>query len=533
LLQTRPKKRLFPVLLFFFFFFIFLATSGGHTDPVDGFVAFLFTENFVMNGTPALNVNSPTALDFDFDVERIIRFKTGDIAAHEYDNNPDPNLTREEYIKRAIENASREEHYGPWYLVLPTVAVPLYVTAQFFNSYPYTFVSLFLNSIIIGISCVVVFFLGKSIFGSEKIGFVLALIFGVTSFIWPYNSSMFARPLAILFLMLAIYLIYNNKNNKSTITPFLSAVFIGLFVLSHTLFLLYVPGFLIFGIFSFKDDKRKLIAFLVGVVIIAAIIGSINYARFDSITSFGFGSTQEGKFLIGPTEGLYAFLLSPGKSIFLYFPIALLFPLGIYFFYKKNKPLAILIIYLILVTYLYLGFASNWNLSNTWGPHRYLLPLIPLIVIPIGSLLIEPSKKLRWAIISLSVIGFIFSMIASLVWFRFTMSFSRAMAQQAGLIEHYNEVRTWDPSYSPPLVNFAILATDYVGKVTASAETRGVGGFFQMVISGCSFDVFIFCKFGIIPIILLGILIAILGFFILNYLGIVGNKKSIRTKNLS
>jgi len=37
------------------------------------------------------------------------------------------------------------------------------------------------------------------------------------------------------------------------------------------------------------------------------------------------------------------------------------------------------------------------------------------------------------------------------------MSFSRAMAQQAGLIEHYNEVRTWDPSYSPLTKQFFIL----------------------------------------------------------------------------
>jgi len=526
--QTKSKKIILPVLIFTFFFFIFLSSNGGHTDPVDGFIYFIMAENFVKNGSLTLNVNSPTALDFDFDVERKIRGKTSSMAALEYDKNPDPDLTRNEYVKLAIENTNREEFIGPFYVVLPMVAAPLYVIAEHFGFYPYTFVSLFLNSIVIALICVVMFFFGKSVFGSAKIGFVLALIFGVTSFIWPYNSSMFSRPLAILFLMSSVYMIY-NKNTESIITPFLSALFIGLSVLTHTLFLLYSPGLVIFGIFSFKEDKKKIISFIVGIIIITAIIGSINYIRFESVMDFGLGSIQEGSFLTSSTEGLYAFLISSGQSIFLYFPIAFLFPLGIYCLYKKNKSLTAIIVYLFLVTYLYIGFSSNWDTSMTWGPHRYLLPIIPLIVISIGSLMTNLSTKMRRIIISLSVVGFIVNVTASLVWYRFAMAFSRGVANEFGWLENYQNVRVWEPIMSPILMNFGVLAIDYVG--TRTVNPNLTADFFQFVIPGCSFDVYVYCQFGIIPIILLGILITVIGIAILYVLGIIGNKNTFKSKS--
>jgi len=526
-LQTKSKKQFIPILMFFFFFFIFLSSSGGHTDHTDGFVYFLMTENVVMKGSPTLNVNSPTALDFDFNVEKKIITKTWIMANHDYTKNPDPDLSKEEYITKAMENANREEFVGPFYVVLPLVAVPLYEIAELLGFYPYTFVSLFLNSIIIALICVVVFFFGRSVFGSDKIGFVLALIFGVTSFIWPYNSSMFARPLAILFLMLSIYLIHKN-NKDGIIAPFLSAVFIGLSVLTHTFFLLYFPGLLIFGLYSFKKDKKKIIAFIVGIVIIISIIALINYVRFNDPIDFGVGTAQEGS-EIGNTEGLYAYLISPGRSIFLFFPIALLFPLGIYYLFKKDKLLSAIIVYLVLVSYLYIGLASNWNTSMNWGPHRYLLPIIPLIVISIGSLMINPSTKLRGLIISLSVVGFFINLNAALVWDRFEMAYSRGVATKLGLIENYLDVKVWVPSFSPIKTNFEILITNYVGKVTEVPNITK-SSFKNLVVPGCNFDVYVYCKLGIVPVILLGILIAILGFLILYFLGVIGNKKMMKTK---
>jgi hypothetical protein len=526
--QIKSKKIILPTSIFFFFFFIFISSSGGHSDPVDGFVYFLMAENMVVKGSPTLNVNSTTALDFGFDVEKKIAGRTSGMAALEYDKNPDPNLTRSEHNKIAIENANREEFVGPYYILLPIIAAPLYVMAQFLGVYPFTFVPFFLNSIIITFICVVVFFFGKAVFGSEKIGFVLALIFGVTSFIWPYNSTMFARPLAILFLVLSMYFIYNNKNNQNIISPFLSAIFIGLSVLSHTFFVLYTIPLFGYGLISFKGNKKKLVTFLLGIVVISLVLGTVNHVRFDSVTDFGFGSIQEGSFLKASGEGLYAYLISPSLSIFLYFPIALLFPFSIYQLYKKEKSFTILLISIFAITYFYLSFGINWNMSMEWGPHRYFLAIIPLIVISLGSLMVDPSTKMRRLIISLSVIGFIFNMTASLVWSRFTMAASRGLAGELGGLDDYLNFRVWEPLLSPVLINFGILWLDYTARI--SSDPNRVSYVWKMVVPGCSFDVFIYCKFGIIPIILLGILIAILGFIILYFLGIIGNKKSVKIK---
>jgi len=528
LLQKKSNRKLLPVLVFFFFFLIFIASSGGHTDGTDGFNLFLLTENFIHKGSFTLNVNSPTALDFEYDVEKKIRNWSANYAAYQYEKNPISDVSRKEYIKNSFENANKEEFVGPWYPLLSVSAVPLYVIAQSIDVYPFTFVSFFLNSIIISLICVVTYLLGKSIFGSEKIGFVLAIIVGVTSFIWPYNSSMFARPLATLFLILCMYFIYNNKNDKTIINPFLSAIFIGLSVLSHTFFLLYTIPLFGYGIVSFRENKKKLASFLLGIIVISLVLGTINYLRFDSVADFGLAQIQEGSYLRSYGEGLYAFLISPGQSIFLYFPIALLFPLGMYRLYKKEKSFTVLLTCIIAITYFYISFGINWNTSVTWGPHRYFLSIIPLIAIPIGSLLVNPSQKLKTAIISLSAIGFIVNMIASLVWYRFAFQFSRGVADQLGVLGNFENARVWEPVLNPILINFVVLATNYVSRITSDLTREG--HIYKMIIRGCNFDVMVFCLYGIVPIILLGILITVIGIVILYVLGIIGNKNTIKNE---
>ncbi len=229
----KNRKNILPFLIFSFFFLIFLTSSGGHTDPTDGPLFFLVAENFVINGSPSLNENSPSANELGVDIGSEIdkfAFQIADFKANKIFA-PEDKAERDEFVLNYTKNIDRENFFSLIYLVLPILVSPLYLIANTFDIPAIQFVSLITNSSIIAAICVTIFFLGKELFKSAKIGFVLSLIFGVCTFVWPYITSLWANPLALLLVTLSIYLIIIAKNKKEKIVPLLAGICMGLAIL--------------------------------------------------------------------------------------------------------------------------------------------------------------------------------------------------------------------------------------------------------------------------------------------------------------
>ena len=100
-------------------------------------------------------------------------------------------------------------------LLLSAAAVPFYLVASLFSISPIPIIALFFNSMIISLISVVIFLFSIEIFSSKKVAFVLSLIFGVGSFIWPYHTSFWSMPLQALCLISATYFIYKSLHYNS------------------------------------------------------------------------------------------------------------------------------------------------------------------------------------------------------------------------------------------------------------------------------------------------------------------------------
>ena len=528
-LSLRFKQKLLPLLIFSFFLLVFLATNGGHFDPYDGPSFFLITENFVLNGSPSISVNSPSADNMGFNVQEYVQIKAQIQAWSIWMNEKPPDLTLDEYTEKRpfrevrdtfLENLDRENYFGPAYLVLPIIASPLYAIALSLNLSPISFVSLFLNSIIIATSAVVIFYLGKVVFKSEKIGFVLSLIFGVTSFIWPYTTSMFARPLAILFLILAIYFLLRYKQKSTLVIPFLVGVCIGLSSITHMQFLMLIPPITIFGIFQYRKNKKHLFFFIVALLVMLSVEGYRNYEIHGSPFDLGYMKIPQGQHLEQGNvnnlfEGVYGSLFSPGYSFFIYFPITLMFPFGLYYLFKQNKSFALLLLSMTLIIFLQQATHEYWNSNPYWGPHRYFTPIIPFIVISLGSLLSKfSSLKFRFSVVLLSSIGFIVNLLGNLVWVQYAYAYGWG---PGGLwkIEDKADVFTWDPNFSLVMQTIKVLSENWVASLPINPEPIN---YFRAGLNGCSYDLYIYCEYGLFPIILLGIGICGLGFVIIKIL---------------
>jgi len=276
------SKRFLPPLLFCLFFFVFLMSSGGHIMTPDGLLTFVMTENFVKNGSLTLNVDSSVTRQTGWGVNYTIEDLVKKRAVMEYKKGLNNEMTKEEFVKDYFEKTDLRSVEANRYAVLPLIAVPLYLIAESIGINPLNFVPLFLNSIIIAITAVVIFLLGKEIFNSERIGVALSLIFGFTSYIWPYTNGMLARPLAIMFMMIFIYFIIKNKKEERFFYPILAGVSLMLMGISQGGLYFAMPLLLIYGLFELRKNRKALTVFVIAVVLLILVQLYINDYRYGS-----------------------------------------------------------------------------------------------------------------------------------------------------------------------------------------------------------------------------------------------------------
>ena len=520
------KKKV--ILIFVLFFIINVSVSGGHFDPTDGVMYFLMTENFVINGFPALKYGSPSAHELGVDINQHVAFQLWDKAVDAYYNEfgKHHGEGRMDWLWNYIKE---NEDHGANYLVVPILATPLYLTAKTIGISPISFVAILFNSIVIAAISVVIFLLGTKIYNSERIGFVLALLFGLTSFFWPYITTFYARPLAILFLFLSLYLILLLKEKKDYKLAGITGVVLGLSILTHPLLMLAVPGVLIFGIYQLRKNKRQVLFLLFGLLIMVGVQFYVNDARYDSAISFGYAkddvSSRGTAYVqnIIPLDiinsGYIGYFFSPGQSIFIFFPISILTPIGLYYLYKQNRSLTFLLIYIMVSTFLYMANSPNWNTNPYWGSHRYLLPLIPAITLCIGSIIANYSHTLRLkiGIVTLASIGFIVNLLGNLVWIQYAFAFGWSQEELWKIVEREREIFTWEPFFSPPIQSMKVLYTDWVASLSVEPD---VLNYMKVGLHGCSVDIFLYCEFGIVSTIICAISIVIILIFVLKHLNI-------------
>lgn len=432
-------------------------------------------------------------------------------------------------------------------LLLPAISVPFYYAGLAFGISPLIVVTFFANSIIIALTSLIVFCFSLEIYTSKKISFILSLLFCVGSFVLPYNSTFFPQPLqALLLITSAFFLhksshltiissihnkkdyearrednmrydIHKRKNNKAMYFAVLSGILLGLSVFAHPTSLIVIPGFIIYSIISFKryKNKKSLGLFLVSLVIILFFMSLVNYWRFGAFTEFGYGGYYDQLKRTWP--GLVGLLVSPGKGLLFYFPVVILLPLALGLMYKmkKERLLTVLIIYIIVINWAYIGTldAENpnksvlWSGAIAWGP-RYLVPVMPFIILPFGTLLTgfrQRQRLLKIGFATLCITGIIVNLSGKLVWSDYVFTYA-LYKEQLYKVDHRADEMTWNPYYSPIVLHMKLLLYDsnYISNLPVDKYRYSLNHYYlSFGLAPCTYDLYIFCKFGIVPILIL------------------------------
>ena len=503
------------LLLFVFFFSLNILTSGGHFDWWDGTEAFLVTESMALKNTAKLDPTVPSVKELGF----YINYTVYANKAIQSGNNTDPS------------NVTLEPVYTVRSLLLSALGIPFYHLGLVLGLSPITTVALLFNPLITSLTAVVIFCTSVEVHRSKKIAFLLSLIFSVCSFVWPYNSTFWVQPLQALTLALSAFLMIRTQHydkaflcHYTTIKVnqrrfFFSAsagLFLGLSIFAHPTSLIFLPAFLIFSFFRvMRHDLKNFILLVTVLATMLLLVGLVNYLRFNSFIEFGYGyfSTLAAH---NGWAGLIGLLISPGAGLVFYLPLAVLLPLGAKYMYKQNAALFFLSAYIIMANWIYVGTLSfgaepiSWSGGVAWGP-RYLIPVLPFIMIILGFVIIHANRKrpfLRTTVIILCVAGFYVNLTGILIWFQYGLMYGWL---QEGLAAYPNslDIITWYPPYSPIVLHTKALLSNFVSSVDPIqyADTSwywaGYGN------APCQADLYIYCNNGIAMVVVISFILVI------------------------
>lgn len=247
--------------------------------------------------------------------------------------------------------------------------------------------------------------LAGDLFGARR-GMQIALTAGIASPLWPYARTLFPETLLACALAGAVALAVRagqRDNSRARDWIAVGAVF-GVGVLVRVAFAIYALPLAILVLLwprvaDVRHAIRRLAALGIGMLPFALGLLAHNALRFGE--PFRFGYPGEG-FTTPPWEGIAGLLLSPGKSVFLYAPPLILAALLWPRFRRAQPALGAFLAAAWILALAFYGSWWAWGGGWCWGP-RFLVPLIPLSLLPLGML--PAPRGWRLAAILLVALG--------------------------------------------------------------------------------------------------------------------------------
>ncbi|MBI9083207.1 MAG: hypothetical protein JEZ11_06375 [Desulfobacterales bacterium] len=203
---------------------------------------------------------------------------------------------------------------------------------------------------------------------------------------------MMSEPTLTVAILGSVYSMFCYSSQKEGRYLFLSGVCCGFAIIIKVvsaILLPLVPIYLL--VVSPRSGKIRtvqdiMIWFLFPVVLFCGAQLAYNEIRYGSWLSFGYSLGRDAFGFRTPLYvGLWGYFLSPGKSFFLYNPIAVLglVGLGRFFSWRRAETLFFLVLcgLFVFIHAKWWAWAGDW----AWGP-RFLLVLTPFLILPCGMI---------------------------------------------------------------------------------------------------------------------------------------------------
>jgi len=262
---------------------------------------------------------------------------------------------------------------------------------------------------------------------SRNISIILTLLLAFSALIWAYSGTSLNVVPALLFLLLG-YLFFKKfqRLHQNKLLLFSSAFMGFAFLLRTDVILFIIPIWLFLLTTVLKRNVKINSLFLYSIPLLFSYFvikyipslrstassediatSSVNYLAYSV-----YFLTRSAEVLFVPMFGI---LFSPGVGLLIFAPILLTIFFSFPDFFRKSKSDCILLLSFFALNILYhIALTSAWHGLVSWGP-RYLILMIPFLLLPLGASMEKRNKHLMFLIIIiLGIIGAFFNLIYSI-----------------------------------------------------------------------------------------------------------------------
>jgi hypothetical protein len=247
---------------------------------------------------------------------------------------------------------------------------------------------------------------------ARRTSLAATLLLALATPLFAYSGWFFSEPLACALLLGAAWSLFGRSDGIPLRRAALAAALLGFAVLVRPTHILLVPIFLLAILVRERRSgfKPATVAALVLTVAVAGYL-SYNYYVFGNPFQIGYpASVEAGKHVTGfetPLRlGLFGFLLSPGKSIFLFAPPVLLALVGLPALWRRDRGLAMVATLSLPLALGFFARYTQWEGGYCFGP-RYLVPALLLLSLALGPVLAEAGQNTRAVAGLLFIAGFV------------------------------------------------------------------------------------------------------------------------------
>ncbi len=269
------------------------------------------------------------------------------------------------------------------------VAVPWFLVVERAPGVGMVHGMLVFNNLVTSATAGLVFFYALRLGYSVRVGVALGMLFALGTIAWPYAKTLFQEPLLSFFLLLAAYGLESWRQSvEAEGTSRIGWLALGMLAaaaaqLTKDSALLAAPALLLVAVpgrevrFLWANRRRLFFAL---VVMLVGLFAFNQVVRLDVLIVRRLASIQPRWIL----DAVAGFLVSPGKSLFVYSPVLLLGLASTVLLAQRRAWRQALVPWVVLACFVG-GYAvlhnERWFGGLGWGP-RYMVPLTGFLLLP-------------------------------------------------------------------------------------------------------------------------------------------------------